>query len=172
MLIKKRIIIGNGDYASLLCEYIEDQGVLVDGFCCDQQFIDKNVLLEKPVFSIDKLFQDYLTSDTVLYLGIGYGNRGRTRKNLFLKCKAAGYHFENYIHHTAYIDKKTVIGEGNNIFESAVVQKNTVLGDGNLLFANCSIMHNNIIGSFNTFAAGSVCNGVVTVGDCNFVNAP
>lgn len=168
--MKKVVIIGNSKYSELLCEYIEEENILVDAFCCDKEYINKEVISGKKVISHEEFIDNYDIT-TILYLGIGYGNRGKNRQSMYERYIGLGYKFSNFVHHTACIDKTVEIGMGNNIFENVVIQKHCRLGNGNLLFSNCNIMHEDDIGNFNTFAAGSVCNGIVTMGNCNFIGA-
>lgn len=167
----KLIVVGTSKFSRMLKEYINDLGIEVIAYAVDREFIKSNEIDGIPVIAIDALNETYSPKDVQLVLGIGYTQLGNLKREIFERCKKMNYHFFNYVHPTAVIDKTVEIGEGNLIFENVVIQKHAKMGSGNLLFSNAVIMHDNQIGSFVTFGAGSVSNGFVEVQDCCFIGA-
>lgn len=150
---------------------MNDAGFEIIAFCVDRDHISKSTLAGIPVISMDELSLLYPPDSYRLALGIGYKKLGDIRRNIFNRCKSQGYEFINYIHPSTHIDRTMIMGEGNIVFENVVIQKDSLIGNANLFFSNCTIMHDNIVGCFNTFAAGSVSNGSVKVGDCCFIGS-
>lgn len=165
------VIVGNTEYSEMLMDYIEDSGVVVDAFCVDKAYISKGAIAGKPVIPVEEITKIYPPEKTKLYLGIGYSNLGKTKKQVYDKLKREGYQFQNFIHKSVQIFRGCMLGEGNIFFENVVIQRNVTIGNANLFFSNANIMHDNCIGNYNTFGAGSVSNGFVKIGDCNFVGS-
>ncbi len=165
------LMVGNSDYSIMLKRYVEELGETIEAFVVDREYRTVPELDGVRVLSFDEIVPQYSSYEYQMILGIGCKKLGNLRKEIFLKCKAMGYSFENYIHPTSHIDKDAEIGEGNVFFENVVIQKNTKIGNGNLFFSNSVIMHDNSIGDYNSFCACSVLNGFVAVGNCCFVGA-
>lgn len=98
---------------------------------------------------------------------ISFSGNIQARSDLYEKLKEQGVQFTNIIHHTAYISKHCLIGDGNLIFANVRLGPFCKLGNNNVVSAACSIEHNNIIGSHNTFGPGVLFSGSCTVGDGN-----
>lgn len=167
----KIIVLGISNYSQMLKDYIKDLGIEVIAFMVDGEYIKANEIDGIPVVPIEKLDNYYPNNEIQLALGIGYTQLGNLRKEMYSKCKNKGYHFFNYIHPSAVIDKTVEMGEGNVLFENVVIQKHTKIGIGNLFFSNSVIMHDNRIGNHITFGACSVSNGFVQIRDCCFIGA-
>ena len=163
------IMIGNSEYSILLSEYLEDEGVHVDAYAVEEKYIKESSIGNIQVISLKEMFERYEPDNTRLFMGIGYKLRGAIRRKLFEKCLEKGFHFSNYIHPSAKIDRSIQLGEGNIIFENVVIQKHVKVGNCNLFFSNAVVMHDDTIGNYNTCCACSVMNGFVKMEDNVFL---
>ena len=166
------IMIGNSEYSILLSEYLEDEGVHVDAYAVEEDFKRESPVGSSiQVISLREMFERYEPESTRLFMGIGYKMRGEIRKKLFEICSKNGFHFSNYIHPSAKIDRSIQLGEGNIIFENVVIQKHVKVGNCNLFFSNAVVMHDDTIGNYNTCCACSVMNGFVKMEDNVFLGS-
>lgn len=166
------VIIGNGSYSGMMKRYIElTEFGKVHAFAVDEECIQERILDGVPVISFEQLRQRYLPEKTQLVMGIGYAQMGRIRKKVFEKCKVWGYHFINYIHPTAIIEKNVRLGEGNNILEGVILEESVQLGNANLLFGGSLVAHETIVGDYNTLSVKSVVAGCARIADNCFLGA-
>ncbi len=170
--MKKLIVIGNGSYARMMKRYIEltDFGQ-TEAYAVESAFIQEQEMDGLPVVPIDQLKESHSPIEYSLIMGIGYTKMSKVRKENFERCKALGFHFENYIHPTALIEKNVMLGEGNNILEGVILEEGVVLGNANLLFGGSLIAHETTVGDYNTFSVKAVAAGCCTIGSHCFVGA-
>ncbi len=81
------IVIGNSEYAVMLMDYLEEDGIKVDAFCVDERYIVKEKICGKSVISIEKVKEIVSPDMCELYLGIGYSKVGLVKKSIFERFK-------------------------------------------------------------------------------------
>ncbi len=160
--MKKLIVIGNGSYARMMKRYIEltDFGQTA-AYAVESAFIQEQEMDGLPVVPIEQLKESHSPIEYSLIMGIGYTKMSKVRKENFERCKTLGFHFENYIHPTALIEKNVMLGEGNNILEGVILEEGVVLGNANLLFGGSLIAHETTVGDYNTFSVKAVAAGFI-----------
>lgn len=170
--MKKVIIIGNSDYARLIREYVDELDEYhCDGFSVDGAYISESKIDGLPVIAFEEIKSFFPVDSVKLILAIGYQKLGKTRRDLYSRYSELGYCFTNYIHPSAHVDKKCVMGNGNIFLESVIVQKRVKIGNGNVFFQDSMISHDDVVGNFNTFCGRSLLCGYVKVADCSFFGA-
>ena len=164
----KYIIVGNGEFAAMLYDYIKDSKEVV-AFTVEDEYVNGATFCDKPVIAISKIKNMYGSADVNMLLGVGYSDMNKTKKKMFELYKKLGYKFVNYIHPTAIVADDIIVGEGNIILEGAIVQRKCVVGDANLIWEGCIISHDTVIGNFNQLSPGVVMAGKCNIGDRNFL---
>ena len=167
--MQKIIITGNSDFARLVREYADEiDGFHCEAFTCDGEYISDSMIDGIPVVAFEEIRNHFPADEVKLILAIGYKKLGEVRRDLYLRYSGLGYEFTNYIHPSASIDKNSVMGSGNIIFERVIIQKRVRLGNGNLIWPRAIISHDDTVGDFNTFCANSVIAGFVNIASCSF----
>ena len=152
----KYIIVGNGEFAAMLYDYIKDSKEVV-AFTVEDEYVNGATFCDKPVIAISKIKNMYGSADVNMLLGVGYSDMNKTKKKMFELYKKLGYKFVNYIHPTAIVADDIIVGEGNIIL------------DANLIWEGCIISHDTVIGNFNQLSPGVVMAGKCNIGDRNFL---
>ena len=168
--MKDLIIVGNKTYAQMMKKYIEmTSSRHVLAYVVDKEYIKSPIQDGISVISFDELFDGCFGQDIALIMGIGYIRMGNVRKNVFERCKKAGFEFENYIHPTAILPPDLQIGEGNNILESVIFEAGVSIGNANFFCGGSIIGHDSSIGDYNTFSVNAATAGFVHVKNNCFI---
>jgi sugar O-acyltransferase (sialic acid O-acetyltransferase NeuD family) len=110
----------------------------------------------------------FIESDNIqnLLVGIGY-------KHMFLRKKLFDQFnlkisFPNIIHSSCYIDKTTIIGQGNILLPGCIIDKNSQIGNNNFFNPGCTLAHDCNIQNHTFFGPGVTISGFVRIGSCCF----
>ncbi len=168
----KYLIVGNGNYARMLCRYLKNtENVDVSGYTVEKKVISAGVIDNIPVVPAEDINRLYNPSACKLLMGIGYRSMNIIKEREFHRYKGLGYHFCNYIHPTAIIEKDVMIGEANNIFEGVIIQNGVRIGDANLIYGGTLIAHENMIGNYNSISVKACVAGCSQIGNNCFIGA-
>lgn len=166
------LILGNGDYAKMICRYLrETMSIVVSAYTVVNDIINDSYIDGIPVLSTDVVATKYDPKDTIIFMGIGYRKMNQIKANEYIRYKKMGYYFGNYIHPTAIIGNSVEIGEANNVFEGVIIQEGVKIGNANLIYGGAFIAHECIIGSYNTISVKACVAGCTKIGDNCFVGA-
>ena len=166
------LIVGNGEYARMLCRYLKlTHDIEVAGFTVPGQIASDRMIDGKPVIPAESVADLYDPEENRLIMGIGYRNMNNIKEQEYSRYKAIGYCFDNYIHPTAIIEKDVVLGEANNIFEGVIIQSGVRIGNANLIYAGAMIAHETIIGDYNSVSVKACIAGCVRIGNNCFIGA-
>ena len=155
----KKYIFGNNALADILFEYLKKDGVEVEGFCLNKEYISNP---EDKFFSIEELIEKE-GNGIGIYLAIGYKKMNTIREKVFGWLKTKNVNILSYVHKTAVISEDVCIGEGNIILENVVVQPFVNIGNSNIFWEGCVISHHSNVGSFNYFSPSVAMAGRVSV---------
>lgn len=173
--MKKIIIVGVNEYAQMIRYYVENENLspcVVSGYAIEKQYIDNDYSnLDLPVYALEDLLHESEKEKYCFLLAIGYSDMNRIRERLMCKILNAGFQILSYIHPTAVVSQKSIIGIGNIIFENVLIQPFVKIGDGNVIQASSNIMHHTSIGNYNFMAANTTINGQVEIGNNNFIGS-
>lgn len=149
------IIIGGGKFA----------GNIVDDFSSHINplgYIDNT----SNTFLRDKYGISFLGNDIEEFVGektvcknaiccVGSEGNVKPKAKSFLQLKNLGFNLPSFIHESAVISKRAVIGEGAIVQSSCIIQTNVTIGSGSVISANSFIGHDSILGDC-VFIAPSV----------------
>lgn len=162
---KKIFIIGSGGHAKVILDCLSAIGKFYAGFIeIDEKKIG-GALLDEEIFSQDFFLKNYAPSEVLLVNGVGSVNVPTARRTIFLSFKNLGYTFLTLIHHTAYIAKNVVLGEGCQILANSILQIGCRLGDNVIVNTGAIVDHDCIIGHHSHIAPGAALSGGVTIED-------
>jgi sugar O-acyltransferase (sialic acid O-acetyltransferase NeuD family) len=101
-----------------------------------------------------------------LLIGIGYKHMQK-RKTLFDQFSMS-ISFPNIVHSSCYIDKTTLIGNGNILLPGCIVDKGCTIGDNIFFNPGTIIAHDCSIKSHSFFGVGVNISSSVKTGSCCF----
>lgn len=167
--MKKVVIFGPTDLGRLLKYYIESDGCNreVVAFTVDRKYMNEAEFWGLPVVPFEELLGKYSPDEHEILIAIGNSRMNETRKEVFLKCKSAGYQIASYIHPSCSIHSQD-IGEGNILLENCLVYPYAKIGCGNLMWDHVLISHDCTVGDFNTFSSYADLCGYVKIGNCGY----
>lgn len=113
----------------------------------------------------------YSPSEIKLINGVGSIGVTDKRKNIFAKFKAAGFHFLNVMHPTAYVGQDVVLGEGVQVITRSTIQPGCRIGNNVIINTHAAIDHDCKIGDHVHLAPGVICSGGVTIGSGTHVGS-
>ncbi len=166
----KVAIFGAGQRARELKRLLLLDGIAVDCFIVDKEYITGTTFDETELVCTEEFLSTNSPENTTLYLGVGMPKMNRIRERLFELFHKNGYEFSSYISPHATVLTKD-IGEGNTIFAGVSIAPGVVIGDGNHFEMGAVISHDCTIGDFNFFAPGCALCGDIKIGKGNFIGA-
>lgn len=166
--MEKIIVFGNGQIATILSHYLSQQYDIV-AYTVDDEFVKEDLFNDKPLVKLSNVVASFPPSDHKMICAIGFLQLNKVREDAYLKSKALGYSFVNYIDHGANLIGCESIGENNFILDNVSVQPGTSIGNGNILWSNSTLAHGAKIQDFNWITSGTTIAGDVTLGCRNFL---
>ncbi len=168
--MSKVVIFGTTDFARIASVYLDrDSEHEVVAFTVNEEYIDADELLGRPVVPWEKLVDSHPPDDFEMLVGIGFSQVNRTRADVYERCKDAGYSFVTYVCSRATLIDDIEIGENTFIFEDNVIQPFVTIGSNTILWSGNHIGHDATIGDHVFIASHAVVSGNVTIGDYSFV---
>jgi len=168
--MKKIAIYGAGHLGIQFYNHLKNMDIEIVGFFDDTKTLGINDEVPAPIIgnrkSIKEMYERGLFN--FILLAIGY-NHMNLRDQLFWELKGYGVKFFTFIHHTCYLDKTTVVGEGAFIYPGCILDFNVKIGSNVLLNNGCIISHDSIIGNSSYLAPGVNISGFSNIGSCNFI---
>ena len=149
-------IYGTGTIAEIATFYFEtDSDYKIEGYIDEKDIADqKNIFLEKKVFSWEEIKKNFPKKDIKIFVAIGYKKTNRIREEKFKMILNDGYSLASYISSKATVLNKK-IGLNCFILENNVVQPFVEIGDNVYLWSGNHIGHHSLIDD-NTFIASHV----------------
>ncbi len=171
--MKKSIIVGTNQYAQMLRYYIENENEYKDtifAYSVDKEYISEIVSPDGlPIISLEEILDS--NDDYRFYLALGYSKMNTIREKIFNLLMKSKREIMSYIHPSAIISEKAVIGIGNILFENIVIQPYVQIGHCNVFQASVNILHHTVIGDYNFLSGGSLINGQVTIKNNCFIGS-
>lgn len=169
--MKKIILLGAGDHASVVLDIIESYNdIKVIGFT------DINSQKEKTFKNYPLLGKDNILNEIREEKDVGYAfitiasiKNIMLRKNLFSKIIKKGFETLNIISNSSVTAKNIKFGSGNFLSHNVVINPDVFIGDNNIINTGAIIEHGSRIGSHTHIAPGSVLGGNVGIGDLSHI---
>lgn len=168
--MKKAIIFGTAAFAEVARVYLDaDSEYNVTAFTVHERYIEKDTLLGLPIVPFERLTETHPPDEYDIFVALGFGKVNKSRTNVLVEVKAAGYRPLTYIssqtHHVGHFE----IGENCFVFENNVIQPFVRIGDNTILWSGNHIGHHSTIGNNCFIASHVVISGQVTIGDSCFI---
>tara|TARA_B100001540_G_scaffold27498_1_gene23139 strand:+ start:1653 stop:2327 length:675 start_codon:yes stop_codon:yes gene_type:complete len=161
--MKKLIIFGNGEMADISNYYFLKKRS-VDFFCVDDNIINKENFLGKPVISISDL-NNFSSNEYIFFIALAYKKLNQIREKKYNEIKKLGFKFENFIHENSYIADNVKIGDNCFILENQTIQTKVEIGNNIILWSSNHIGHSSIIGSHSYLSSHITISGNCKIGE-------
>jgi len=143
---KKLLIIGAGELVMIAYEYFTyDSNYEVIGFAVEKEYLDTDVLYDRPVVSFEDIHEKFPPSDCEAFVAIPASELNRLRTRLYKEVKAKGYICATYISSHAFVWRNVKIGENCFIFEDNTIQPFVEIGNNVILWSGNHIGHRTLI---------------------------
>lgn len=162
-------IFGAADFAAILYSKLRRDGIAVEAFVVDQDYICTDRYLDRPLLVYEELRQRYPGYDIGIYVGtIARANMFEKRVELFARLQRDGYRLPNYISPRACIFTPN-IGAGNVFMENVVIEEHCTVGNGNIFWPNVVLPHHNEVGDYNNLSPSVSFSGYAAIGSRCFI---
>jgi len=164
----KLIIFGTGVMGDLIAEHFVHQSDWdVVAYTADADYVEKDTHNALPLVPFEDITAHYPPGEASMFVALSYGKANANRRSAFLRAKAAGYEFANFISPHARSLRPIVHGENVFINESTF-QPNAVIGSNVIIWSNNVIGHDAVIGDHCFISSGAVISGGVCVRESCF----
>lgn len=169
--MKKLILIGGGGHCKSCIESIESIGVYhIEGILDVKDKIGQQILSYSIIGTDDDL-EKYVGKDVEFLITIGQIKSNAVRIKIYNKLKSLNLKLATIIASTAYVSKRSQIGEGTIIMHQSMVNANVVIGENVIVNNKALLEHDVKIGNHCHISTGAILNGGVEVGDNVFVGS-
>jgi sugar O-acyltransferase (sialic acid O-acetyltransferase NeuD family) len=170
MTRKKLLIVGDGEFAEIACEYFtHDSDYEVAAFAVERDYLKKDALLGLPVVAFEDVERAFGPDAHDAFVAIPYTQLNRLRARLCGDAKAKGYALATYISSKAFVWRNVAVGENCFIFEANVVQYSVRIGNNVVLWSGNHIGHRTVIEDNVFFASHAVVSGYCRIGANAFI---
>jgi sugar O-acyltransferase (sialic acid O-acetyltransferase NeuD family) len=170
MIRKPLVLIGDGRFAEIACEYFtHDSDYEVVAFAVERPYLKRDRLEGRPVVAFEDLEGLYAPARHHFYAALVYTQLNRPRARLYQSARERGYTPASYVSSKAFVWRNVEVGEHCFIFENNVVQPFVRLGDNVVLWSGNHIGHHSCIGNHCFVSSHVVISGGVEVGESCFL---
>lgn len=167
---KKLILFGNGNNIECIAQILELEGVIVDGFCVDDEYYNVPTLLGKPIYKFSEIAEKCPSDSHRMFSPMSGKKKCQPRKRVYEKLKALGYEFYTFISQKAHVyTARENIGENVFIGSMVVIQPKTLIKDNVYLGEAALIAHDVVINKHSYVAAASIIAGGCVLEECVFL---
>jgi UDP-perosamine 4-acetyltransferase len=140
------ILLGAGGHAKVLLSLAQANGLIVLGVC-DPDLPQQGTKQWRgiPVLGDEAVLDDINPDKVGLINGVGQLVGSSSRKRLFEKYRAKGFHFPVLIHPAAWVDSSAQLGEGVQIMAGAIVQPDCRIGENTIINTCASVDHDSVV---------------------------
>jgi sugar O-acyltransferase (sialic acid O-acetyltransferase NeuD family) len=166
----KVVLFGTTDFARIASVYLtNDSDFDVVAFTVNEQYMDRETLLDRPVVPFERLEDLYPPSDHAMFVAIGFSGMNQARARMYEECKSKGYELVSYVSSKAMQLGPVTMGDNCFVFEANVIQPFVELGNDVILWSGNHIGHDVTVGDHTFIASHAVVSGNVTIGPYCFV---
>ena len=154
------IIYGAGGHAKVVYDCLVSQGVKLEGAFDDNSAI-------KSFFGLKVIIpyspNSFINEKLIICIG---SNKMRYELSMSIK-----HEFGTAIHKTAFISKRSNVGQGAMILAKSVIQTETQIGDHAIINTGAIVEHDCVVGDFVHIGPGAVICGNVRIGTGALIGA-
>ena len=170
MTRKPLLIVGDGEFAEIACEYFtHDSEYEVAGFAVERGYMKKDTLLGHPVVAFEEVERTFAPDRHSAFVAVPYTQLNRVRARLCSAAKEKGYALASYVSSRAFVWHNVEMGENCFVFEANVVQYSVRIGNNVVLWSGNHIGHRSVIEDNCFFASHVVVSGYCRVGENAFL---
>ena len=151
----KYIIYGTGIFSEVLLDEITMDNGEVLAFTLDDDLIETETHLNRPLIPFSKVEDTYSPSEIDLLIGITYQNKNETRREYYQKGIEKGYPMNGFISKNSNLSENISIGLNNIVLSGNLIQTDVQIGENNILWNTNHIGHHSKI-SNNCFISSHV----------------
>jgi len=167
---KPVVIFGAGSFAQVAAVYLErDSPRQVLAYTVDGDYVGSDSFAGLPLLAFEALADEYPPERVDLLVATGFRGVNAVRREIYERCKQAGYSFVSYVSSRAMVMSDHPIGENTFVFEANVIQPFVEIGDNVVVWSGNHIGHHSRIGSHCFIASHAVISGHVTIGESCFI---
>lgn len=164
------IIFGTRDIAELADFYFElDQGRRAAAFVVDDEFIEQDSVMGRPVIARSEVSMRFPPSTTDFFVAVSYSGMNQLRHERVAWARGLGYGIASYVSPRATIFPNVRLGEHCFILESNVIQPFVSIGHNVTLWSGNHIGHHSVIGEDVFLASHVVVSGNCRIGAGSFL---
>ena len=168
---KNLILVGAGGHALSCIDLIESSGMYsIVGIVGEFHEIGQTKFGYKVLGSDDNL-ADLRDLATIACIGLGQIQSPEKRMRALSVLKALAFEVPTIVSPTAYISKRSQIGEAATIHHNVTINGSVVIGDNCIINSGSIIEHGSRIESNSHVSTGVVINGDVVVGNGSFIGS-
>jgi sugar O-acyltransferase (sialic acid O-acetyltransferase NeuD family) len=167
---KKLLIVGDGEFAEIACEYFTcDSNYDVVGFAVERAYLKKVRLFDLPVVAFEDVEQTFPPDMHEAFVAIPYTQLNRVRTRLCGEARSKGYRLARYVSSAAFVWRNAEIGDHCFIFENNVIQYSVRIAENVILWSGNHIGHRSTIDENCFFASHVVVSGYCRIGASAFL---
>lgn len=169
-MIKKLIIIGDGEFAEIAYEYFtHDSDYDVVAFSVEKDFLEKKELFNLPIIPFEKLEKLYNPSEYEVFVAVTYTQLNRVRTRLYNEAKKKGFKIASYISSHSFVWHNVKIGENCFVFENNVLQYHVQIGNCVIIWSGNHIGHRAKVNDNCFITSHVVISGYCEIGESSFL---
>jgi sugar O-acyltransferase (sialic acid O-acetyltransferase NeuD family) len=150
------VILGAGSHAQMLSRFLGRIGYDIRGYIANAEPDEGLTWLGRDVD-----LKGLLTSQDLVFNGIGSIRDTTSRKSAFLDAQSVGARFGSFVHTTSIVDVEANIQEAAQILAGAIIQPSSTIGANVLINTGAIIEHDVVVGDHCHIAPGvCLCGGV------------
>lgn len=162
--MKKIIIFGTGEIASMAKFYFEDNNFNIAAFTVDDDFIREDMKENVPVKPFSEILKNFDREHYSAHVALSYTNQNKLREQKYLELKKNGFELESFISKKSNIDKNSKIGENCFILENQTIQHNVEIGNNVVIWSSNHIGHGSKIDDHTYISSHVVISGHCKIG--------
>jgi len=168
--MKRLIIFGNGEIASMAYEYFtHDSDYDVAAFSIGEEYITQPHHHDLPVIPLTQVQQAFPPDEYDAFVAIGDSKLNRVRTDLCAQVKSMGYKLTSYVSTKAFVWHNVTIGENCFILEHNVIQPFVEIGNNVTLWSGNHIGHRTVIEDHVFVSSHVVISGFCRIGTYSFL---
>jgi len=150
------VILGAGSHAQMLSRFLGRIGYDIRGYITNAEPDEGLTWLGRDVD-----LKGLLTSQDLVFNGIGSIRDTTARKSAFLAAKSVGARFGSFFHTTSIVDVDANLQEAAQVLAGVIIQPSSTIGSNVLINTGAIIEHDVIVGDHCHIAPGvCLCGGV------------
>jgi len=167
---KPLVIVGDGEFAEIACEYFtHDSTHQVVGFAVEQKYMSKESLFGRPVVPFEEIETRFPVAEHAVFVAVTFTQLNRVRARLFAATREKGYRISRYVSSRAFVWHDVTLGDNCFVFENNVLQYQVKVGDNVVLWSGNHVGHRSIIRDHCFLSSHVVVSGYCDIGESCFL---